>query len=39
VEPFEAIEIDLAVLWARLAKRGGRASEAIATYGEQRAGR
>jgi hypothetical protein len=38
-EPFEAIEIDLAVLWAKLAKRGGRASEAIATYGEQRVGR
>lgn len=40
-EPFEAIEIDLALLWADLAKTGrpSRASEAIATYGEQRVGR
>lgn len=40
-EPFEAIELDLAVLWADLAKTGKptRASEAIAPYGEQRAER
>lgn len=35
--PFEAIELDLAVLWARLARKGppSRASEAVAVHGER----
>jgi Uma2 family endonuclease len=38
-EPFDAIELDLSILWARLAPqppRGARASEPTAAYGEDR---
>lgn len=36
-EPFEAIELDLAVLWADISGRPLRASELAATYGEDEA--
>jgi len=38
-EPFEAIELELAVLWADLAGGPLRASELAATYGEREAAR